>query len=444
MSELPLRGVLDALPDATTPLLGRLLSAARERGDAVFLVGGPVRDLLLGRALADLDLVVEGEGAADLATAAAPEGARVIRHDRFGTVRLEADGVAIDLAGLRRETYAYPGALPKVEPAGLDEDLHRRDFTVNAMAIPLSATARKAWPVLVDPGGGRADLEAKLLRVLHPQSFHDDPTRALRAARLGTRLGFGLSRGTRSSLRGALRDGAFGRVSGDRLRREVEKLFADARAGAGPARALALLGDWHVLGALEPGLELPSSARAPLRRLGRALAEPPWPLARYEPWGAGLAVWLAALDAGLRRRALRRLAVRGERAARVADFPRARDRWLRALERARGRGPVDATLHGIDEEQLLALAAWAPPTGRRRIVRWAREDRGRRPPLGGADLVEMGLAGAEVGRALQRVRMAWLDGTVKSREEALAMAAELARRRAAARRRPARRSRPPR
>ena len=438
MSELPLRSVLDALPDATAPLLGPLLRAARGRGDVVFLVGGPVRDLLLGRPLADVDLVVEGEGAAALATAAAPEGARIVRHDRFGTVRLEVDGAAIDLAGLRRESYAHPGALPKVEPAGLEEDLRRRDFSVNAMAIPLSAAARTAWPAVVDPRGGRADLEARLLRVLHPQSFRDDPTRALRAARLATRLGFGLSRGTRSALRGALRDGAFGRVSGDRLRREVEKLFADARAGADPARALALLADWHVLGALEPGLDLPQGARAPLRRLGRALAEPPWPLARHEPWGAGLAVWLAALDAGLRRRALRRLAVRGERAARVADFPRARDRWLRGLERARGRGPVDATLHGIDEEQLLALAAWAPPAGRRRIERWAREDRGRRPPLGGADLVELGLAGAEVGRALQRVRSAWLDGTVKSRDEALALAAELARRRAAARRRPAR------
>jgi tRNA nucleotidyltransferase (CCA-adding enzyme) len=442
LSELPLRGVLDALPDATAPLVGKLLGAARERGAAVFLVGGPVRDLLLGRPLADLDLVVEGGGAFELATAAAPQGARIVRYDRFGTVRLQASGAAIDLAGLRRETYAHPGALPKVEPAGLDEDLLRRDFTVNAMAIPLSATARKAWPSVVDPGGGRADLEARLLRVLHAQSFRDDPTRALRAARLATRLGFGLSRGTRSALRGALRDGAFGRVSGDRLRRELEKLFADARAGVDPARALALLDSWHVLGALEPGLELPRASRAPLRRLGRALAEPPWPLARHEPWGAGLAVWLAAVDAGLRRRALRRLAVRGQRAARVAEFPGARDRWLRGLERARGRGPVDATLHGIDEEQLLALAAWAPPTGRRRIERWAREDRGRRPPLGGADLVELGLAGADVGRALLRVRSAWLDGSVKSRDEALALAAELARRRAAARRRPGRGSGP--
>ncbi len=438
MSEFPLREVLKALPGDSLPLVQSVLAAARTRGDAVYLVGGPVRDLLLGRRVADVDLVVEaadGQGAVALAEAAAPQGARVVRHDRFGTVRLELAGQGIDLAGLRRETYAHPGALPKVEPAGLEEDLARRDFTANALAMPLSSVARRAKPAVVDLVGGRKDVEAGVLRVLHGESFHDDPTRALRAARLAVRLGFHLSRGTRTALRAALRDGAFGRVSGDRLRRELEKLFAEARSGVDPSRALGHLADWHVLGALEPGLELPRSARAPLRRLGRMLAEPPWPPARHEPWGAGLAAWLAPLESGLRRRTLRRLAVRGERAARIQEFPRDRDRWLGRLDRARGRGAVDAVLGAVDEELLLALAAWASAPGRRRISRYAREDRGRRAPLGGADLVAMGLEGPDVGRALQRVRTAWLDGSVTSREEALALARELARRRAARRRR---------
>jgi hypothetical protein len=164
--------------------------------------------------------------------------------------------------------------------------------------------------------------------------------------------------------------------------------------------------------------------------------EPPWPLGRFEPWAAGLTLWLAPLDAALRRRALRRLSVRGERARRITEFPRARERWLRGLARARGRGAVDAVLHGIEEERLLALAACGSPTERRRIARYAGEDRARRPPIGGSDLVELGMAGPDVGLALQSVRMAWLDGKVKSRDEALALAQELGRRRAAARRRP--------
>lgn len=438
MSGPTLRDVLAALPEETQPLVRRVLGRARERGDRVYLVGGPVRDLLLGRRLADVDLLVEGPeegGAAALAEAAAGE-ARVVRHDRFGTVVMTEGDASLDLAGARRESYAHAGALPSVKVGTLEEDLARRDFTVNALAIPLSASARRAHPAVIDPGPGRADLEASVLRVLHRQSFHDDPTRALRAARLAGRLGFHLAQRTRTALNDALRDGAFGRVSGDRLRREVEKLFAEATAGADPARALTHLDEWHVLGAVEPGLALPRAARAPLRRLGRMWVEPPWPPGRFEPWAAGLALWLAPLDAALRRRALRRLSIRGERARRITEFPRARDRWLRRLARARGRGAVDAVLHGIEDERLLALAASGSPTERRRIARYAREDRGRRPPIGGSDLVELGMTGPDVGLALQRVRMAWLDGKVKSRDEALALARELGRRRAAARRRP--------
>jgi len=430
---LSLREVLRALPAPSQPLVGRILAAARRRGDAVYLVGGPVRDLLLGRRVLDVDLIVQtadGQGAAGLARAAAPPGARVVNHDRFGTVRLESGEAAVDLAAVRRETYAHPGALPSVEPGALEEDLRRRDFSVNALAIPLSPAARKGQPPVIDLEGGRADLEARLLRVLHPRSFHDDPTRALRAARLATRLDFHLSRGSRAALRDALRDGAFGRVSGERLRREFEKLFEDAAAGSDPARSLQRLAEWHVLGALEPGLGLPRQALAPLRRLGRALADPPWPKGRCQPWCAGLAVWLAPLDAGLRRRSLRRLAVRGERARRIAEFPRARDRWLRQLAGLRGRGAVDAALLGVEDERLIALAAWAPPALRRRIERYAREDRGRLPPVGGSDLVALGLGGPDVGRALRRIRRAWLDGALRSREEALVLARELAGRRA--------------
>ena len=121
-----------------------------------------------------------------------------------------------------------------------------------------------------------------------------------------------LSRGSRTALRDALSDGAFGRVSGDRLRRELEKLFDDARQGLDPALALRLLAEWHVLAALEPGLALPRAVLAPLRRLGRAIATPPWPQARARLPVAGLEGWLSPLEAGLRARTLGRFAVRGE------------------------------------------------------------------------------------------------------------------------------------
>ena len=432
MRKPSLAEVFRGLPSPTAALIRAVLDAADARELCVYLVGGPVRDLLMGRTLRDVDLLVaqRGElGAAQLARVVAVPGIQVTSHDRFGTVTLRSEATELDLASVRCESYAHDGALPTVAPGTLDDDLRRRDFTVNAMALPLSAAARSAHSGIVDPAGGMRDLRDRRLRVLHPRSFHDDPTRALRAARLAPRLRFALTRDSRSALRGALRDGAFGRVSGDRLRREIVKLFDDARVGLDPSRALRLLSDWHVLGALEPGLTLEPQVVAPLRRIGRAVAEPPWTAARWRCWVSGLAVWLAPLNPALRRRALRRIAVRGAQAQRIAGFPKERDGWLRALVRARGRGAVDAILGDVDEESLFALHAWAPPPLRRRMARYAAEDRARRTPIGGADLVALGLSGPAVGRALQRIRAAHLDGVVKTREDALALARELSRRR---------------
>jgi tRNA nucleotidyltransferase (CCA-adding enzyme) len=424
--------VLRSLPDPVAELVRRVLEAADEGELGVHLVGGPVRDLLLGRPVRDIDLLVEPQGdrdAAALARVAATPEMRLTVHDRFGTVSLRSEGASLDLATVRRESYAHEGALPTVAPGTLADDLQRRDFTVNALALPLSSVARRSHAGVVGVDRSLEDLQARRLRVLHPRSFHDDPTRALRAARFAPRLGFTLSRDSRVALRGALRDGAFGRVSGERWRRELTKLFDDCCEGLDPARSLRLLDDWHVLTALEPGLRFDRGAAPALRRLGRAVAEPPWPSARWHPWVSGLALWLAPLPAALRRRALRRFAVRGEHAELIVDFHARSTRWLAALERARGRGAIDAVLIEADEHSLHALYALASPALRRRIARWAGEDRSRRLPINGRDLVELGLEGPAVGRALVRIRTAVLDGAVGTREEALALARELSRRR---------------
>jgi len=438
--------VLTSLPEAAAALVQGLIEAADQRQLAVYLVGGPVRDLLLGRPVADVDLVVEdgaADGAAELARAVSPPGAEVTSHDRFGTVSLRVDDVSVDLATVRRESYLHDGALPTVEPGTLEEDLRRRDFTVNALALPLSASARAKHGGVVDVEDGLIDLMERRLRVLHARSFHDDPTRALRAARLAPRLGFTLSRGSRPALRDALRDGAFGRVSGDRLRREFVKLFDDCRLGVDPSRALRLLAEWHVLGALEPGLGLASASIAPLRRLGRAIQTPPWRRGRCRPWVVGLALWLAPVAPNQRRRTLQRLSVRGETAERISNFGKACEGWLRALQRARGRGAIDAVLRQLDEEDLLGLFAMVGASAlRRRIVRYAVEDRSRRAPVTGDDLIGIGLEGPALGPALARIRAAYLDGAVANRDEALALGRELLRGRGGGKRASARRKRP--
>lgn len=431
---------LAALPEPVRERVASLVRAADTRGLALYLVGGPVRDLVLGRPLRDADLSLAspgggalGEQTAALAREAARESDRVVVHPRFGTVRIAlAGGGALDLATVRRETYAAPGALPAVAPGTLEQDLRRRDFTLNALALPLSAAAGSA---LVDPGGGLADLAAGELRVFHAASFRDDPTRAFRAARFAARFGFTLARDSRAALRAALRNGAFGAVSGERYAAELEKLFAEGAAGGDPARALALLHEWHVLPALEPGLSLPRSALAALRRLTRAEGSarghiPAGPLPPVpEPeraWVAGLMVWLAALPVPLARRALARLAIRGALATRIAAFARTRDASLGALAAARGRSAIDTALRPLPLEELSALRAWASPGDARRIDRHASEDRALVLPVTGEDLVAAGLAGPEVGRALARIRAALLDRAIATRDDALLLAREVA------------------
>ena len=427
--------VLEAVPAGHSVLLERIAQTAAARGTALYLVGGPVRDLLLARPLRDLDLLVE-EDARALAEAVIEghpaAGLTLESHARFGTLQLRAGEAALDLARTRRERYATPGALPEVEPGSLAEDLWRRDFGVNALVLPLDAKNPTRLQTVIDEVGGLADLAEGRLRVLHPKSFHDDPTRAFRGARLAARLGMKLERRSRNALRDALRDGAFGAVSGERYRRELSLVFEEPRQGADAGRILQLLSELHVLAALEPGLELARDRQAPLRRLSRSIELPEWPAPRWRPWISGLSIWLAPLTSVARRRALERFAIRGEQAARILRFPVEAERTLRALEKARGRGAVDALLGDLAEESLQASFALADVAIRRRILRWGAEDKRRRAPVVGTDLTELGISGPDVGRGLARIRAAFLDGEIANREEALVLALELARRSARA------------
>jgi tRNA nucleotidyltransferase (CCA-adding enzyme) len=209
-------------------------------GDApAYLVGGAVRDLLLGDRRVDVDVVIEG----DVAEVAARLGGELVSHARFGTAKVRAGELVADLAAARSESYPRAGALPEVSPATLAEDLARRDFTINAMAIPLQDEPR-----LIDPHGGREDLERRALRVLHEHSFVDDPTRAIRAARYAARLGFDLEPESER----LIRETDLGTVSGDRREAELYKLAAEPRA----RRGFELLDAWGLFSIDDESAEL--------------------------------------------------------------------------------------------------------------------------------------------------------------------------------------------
>jgi tRNA nucleotidyltransferase (CCA-adding enzyme) len=195
-----------------------LAAVAGEPG--VHVVGGAVRDALRGQVPRELDLVVEGDAVAVARRAAERVGGKLTAHERFGTATITADGFSFDLASSRRERYPRPGALPEVElGATLSEDLARRDFTVNAIAVSLADGALTAWP------GAREDLDAGVLRILHDRSFIDDPTRMLRLVRYAARLDFAPDPATEALIDPAL----FATVTGDRLGNELRLLLNEPR-----------------------------------------------------------------------------------------------------------------------------------------------------------------------------------------------------------------------
>lgn len=223
-------GLLDRLGQPIFRYLKELGQLAEARQERLFLVGGVVRDLLLERTtFEDFDCVVEGDGLSLSKEFAARHALQLRQHEKFGTSTLHwTDGsLSLDIATARRETYCRPAALPAVEDSHMKEDLFRRDFSINAMAIALNP---KVWGVLVDPFGGRRDLADGRVRVLHNHSFFDDPTRILRGVRFEQRLGFQLGDATLHQLEQAVGEGILQRLTPGRLKGELWASCREPRA----------------------------------------------------------------------------------------------------------------------------------------------------------------------------------------------------------------------
>ncbi|HJX27798.1 MAG TPA: CBS domain-containing protein, partial [Thermoanaerobaculia bacterium] len=298
----------ERLPGLLRPRIEAVARVSRETRTPVYVVGGLVRDLLLERENRDLDLVVEGDGLAFAARLAEAVGGRMREHRAFLTaVVVDPEGFHIDVATARTEHYRAPAALPEVQMSALRQDLFRRDFTVNTLAIRLGPDET---PELIDYFGGRNDLKEKTLRVLHSLSFIDDPTRVLRAVRLELRLGFRLAAETRRLVDVALAEGAFDQLSGSRLRDELILLLDDPSLAL---RGLDRLAELGLLRVLHPRLELGEEIREHLQAARAAcdwyqiegLSDPP-----VLPWRLLLMALAMSLERGFEPAELASLADR--------------------------------------------------------------------------------------------------------------------------------------
>jgi tRNA nucleotidyltransferase (CCA-adding enzyme) len=371
----------------------------------LFLAGGAVRDLLLERPVRDVDLVVLGRAPQFVRELARQLGVTARMHERFSTATIELrGGGSIDVATARRESYDRPGALPRVEPsASIEDDLFRRDFTINAMAIEIApgSVAR-----LHDPFGGRRDLARRRLAVLHPLSFRDDPTRALRAARYANRLGFTLEASTRRALEEAIRQRCFDDVSGQRIRRELSLLLSEPNR-PGALRQMTRLG---LAQAIDPALAGQAQTLARIREAERIARSSSLDVG----WLTYFLVWIGGATGEITWRLADRLAMAGTERRILVSWPN-----LLAKLRALGNRLTPSSLAALrlaPAQQQAALAVLSGAT--RRALGRAVSRQAVALAIGGHDLLQAGLEpGRQIGQALARTLAARRDGMISRREE---------------------------
>jgi tRNA nucleotidyltransferase (CCA-adding enzyme) len=428
------------LPPGLLDILEQASQMAADMGFSLYLVGGFVRDLLLGKPNLDLDLVVEGD-AIQLAERLVDElGGTVRAHARFGTAKWQAPGMAaeaghgrvavmarpltLDFVTARTEFYEHPEALPTVEASSLRQDLYRRDFTINTMALRMD---KGRFGQLVDFYGGEKDLENGLIRVLHNLSFVEDATRMLRAVRLEQRLGFAIERRTEELMLDA-RD-LLGRVSGERLRHELYLILEEAE----PEPILGRLQQLGILGSICPGLRFNRRIARWFGEASRSLAD--WAggalgAGQSGPHGILPGIYLALLAQELneeeRESLLSRLRIATERVRvmREAACLHGLAPSLRGGDMS--RGAIYRMLKPFSLPALYVLWTTEGEPVRGRVELFVRELRHARPWLNGDALKSLGVSpGPNYRGVLAAILDAQLDGRVTTLAEEQALARQL-------------------
>ena len=403
----------------TANVLRTIGRVGEEQENRAYLVGGSVRDILLGRRPNDFDIVTEKDVSAVAAAVADKVGTHVISYGRFMTHKVHIAGRSYDFAAARLEYYDFPGSLPTVAPASLVKDLLRRDFTINALAMSLTASD---FGRVVDASGGLADLEHGIVRMTYPDSFIEDPARILRGVRVAVRLGFTMEGDTEAKARDALQLGLLSVRRNKRAQDEFKELLAGAQS-------VSCIMALSALGCGLTGLPLvpPRKAKRDLlssleqeRLRGQDMRDP-------FPWLAPLLVWLGDVRSDALQAILKDFGLSDRMAASCRSW-QARERQLR-FALLKGEEPVSAIAHVIARTPLPAvsvararLVLAGPAAAKARLLLDTALSRLAEPPLvSGKDVLALGITeGRTVGSLLERMRTMQMDGIIRSRGEALA------------------------
>ncbi|OGW69228.1 MAG: hypothetical protein A3A88_01400 [Nitrospirae bacterium RIFCSPLOWO2_01_FULL_62_17] len=406
--------MMERLPARAFVLLETVGRLADHLNVQAYVVGGIVRDLLLGIGNLDLDLVIEGDGIAFARELARQAGGRVKAHERFGTaIVIMPDGVKLDVATARTEYYEYPTALPTVEHSSIKKDLYRRDFTINTLAVSLNA---RRFGELADFYGGQRDLKDKAIRVLHSLSFVEDPTRVFRAIRFEQRFGFRLGKETLALIKGAVKMDLFHRLSGQRLLNELTLLFSESE----PRRAVARMAELDLLRFIHPDLKWSSRLEGLLKAVEDGAR---WYRLLYldrklDAWLVYVMALMEVLPPRAVGETVKRLGMPARDAERIKAGHAAANAILRRLARRPQPKPSDVyrLLTGLADETLLLLMAKAKSDAVKRLVSAYLTTYQRiKPSLTGADLKALGLKpGPQFKKILDRLLDARLDGDVKN------------------------------
>jgi tRNA nucleotidyltransferase (CCA-adding enzyme) len=414
----PVKDQLEASFDlSVVSLLRRVGEKARALGMRAYLVGGAVRDILTGKKNVDIDISLEGDAEEFIRRWDDPR-CRSVVHGRYktGTLIWE-DGFKIDIATARREFYEYAAAMPEVLSDSLKQDLGRRDFTVNAMAISLS---EDDWGTLMDFYGGRRDLREDVLRVMHNLSFVDDPSRVLRGVRFEQRLGMSFEDNTLRLLNSALRGGLLGKLSGPRVKMELEIDFSEAN----PAKVAVRMRDLGVWEALFPGLRFTGSVSNKMRRLRRILQflKKGRVVFRGDEWLTYLAALLSESPLEVRSLAMDRINLtpseRRVLEAAIAAPTRLRP-FFASTQAKRACSEVYLFLKAYSPVSLAYCLACEDKRGAGHwIAHHLTVLSATKCALTGGDLRAMGYApGPWIGDMLETLRLEHMDGKLTSRED---------------------------